>query len=709
MYSLTDYQLAVVERPLTSHTFLHGPAGAGKSTTGVERLRHLLASGVPAESILVLTSHRILQDAYLDVINSPETEAAGDTVPATMSGLAWRVCTRFWPLAAQAAGFAHPEQPPIFLNVETAQYYMAYVIRPLLAEGAFASVTIDRSRIYSQILDDLNKSASVGFPYTEIGSRLDSAWVGDPSQHRIYADVQECATLFRQFCLQHNLLDYSLLTEVFTDHLWPDPSVHEYLLQAYRHLIYDNVEEDVPRAHDVMREWLPDLDSALLIFDDGGGYRRYLGADSFTGAALDQVCDEQVAFTQSFVMSEPVARLAEALVDPDAVAASDVALPVDVTPARFVPEMVGSIVAQVQALVTDQGIAPSDIVILAPILSDALRFAVTSRLEAASIPWRTLRPSRPLHAEPASQVLLTLAQLAHPHWNVRPAKFDVAYAFMLCLEMDLVRAQMLAEIVYRARDLSLSAFDRIMEDMRGRLTFAFGDRYAALQGWLLNYRAGSPLPLDLCLQKLFDEVLSQPGFGFHRNIDAARVASSLIDSIRSFRLAVEPSLVNLDHPDFDFGREYINMLLDGVLPALYLEAWRAAGENAVLVAPAYSFLVMNRPATVQFWLDAGASTWYEGLVQPLTQPYVLTREWPVGRQWTFADAEQMDEKLMLQLLSGLLHRCRQKIVLAISNWSESGFEQRGPMLRLFRRILQPGNADASGAHASAVHERSPRP
>ncbi len=173
MNTLTDYQLAVVERPLTSRIFLHGPAGAGKSTTGVERLKRLIANGLPGESVLVLTSHRILQDAYLDVINPAEAEASGAAFPATMSGLAWRLCTRFWPLAARSAGFGHPEHPPVFLNVETAQYYMAYVIRPLLAEGAFQSVTIDRSRIYSQILHDLNKSATVGFPYTEIGSRLD--------------------------------------------------------------------------------------------------------------------------------------------------------------------------------------------------------------------------------------------------------------------------------------------------------------------------------------------------------------------------------------------------------------------------------------------------------------------------------------------------------------------------------------------------------
>ena len=74
---------------------------------------------------------------------------------------------------------------------------MARVVRPMLDRGYFESVTMDRNRLYAQILDSLNKSAAVGFPYTEIGARLDSAWVGEPGQRRIYADAQECATQFR--------------------------------------------------------------------------------------------------------------------------------------------------------------------------------------------------------------------------------------------------------------------------------------------------------------------------------------------------------------------------------------------------------------------------------------------------------------------------------------------------------------------------------
>ncbi len=693
--ALTTNQLAVIEADLASRFFLAGPAGTGKSTAGVERLKYLLASGIPGDSILILTPQRTLQEPYLEIIQSPKRIAGGEATPATVGGLARRMVDLFWPLAAEETGFAHPDRPPVFLTLETAQYYMAHIVRPLLDQGYFESVTIDRNRLYSQILDNLNKSAAVGFPYTEIGSRLDSAWIGDPGQRRIYQDAQDCATRFREFCLKNNLLDFSLQLEIFLNRLWSDPLVREYLVKTYRHLIYDNVEEDVPRAHDLIREWLPHFDSALLIYDEDAGYRRFLGADVDTALALRELCDEQIRFDESFVMSEGIADLAVSLNEAISPLPSPLSpakrdkgqgireTTLSIITARFYPELLDAIIGQIEHLINEDRISASEIVILAPYLSDALRFAITSRLAARGIPWRTHRPSRSLHDEPAAQALLTLAALAHPHWNIRPSKFDAAYALKLALDMDLVRAQLLAEIVYRTKDFTLSSFDQINPEKQERITFMFGNRYSVLRDSILEYRNSIPLPLDHFLRRLFGEVLSQPGFGFHRNLDAARVAASLIESVQKFRQVMEP-VEGLA----DIGREYIAMLNDGVIAAQYLESWKAKSEEAVLVSPAYSFLMMNRPVTVQFWLDVGSSGWYERLDQPLTHPQVLSREWPAGRPWTFADEEQTNQQTMARLVSGLLHRCRGKLYLGISNLGESGFEQRGELLRAFQRVLQ---------------------
>ena len=693
---LTPAQLGIAHSPLDSRLFVSGPAGSGKTSAAVARLRQLLDKGVRADTILLLTPQRNLHEPYLNSLENDPYEGS-EVTTTTVGGLARRTIDLFWPMLAEEAGFANPDEPPLFLTLETAQYYMAHLVRPLLDEGYFEAVTIDRNRLYSQILDNLNKSAAIGFPHTEIAARLDAASQGDPTQRHVFANAQDCANRFRHYCLEHNLLDFSLQMEIFTNQLWSQEMVRDYLTSTYEHLIYDNIEEDVPRAHDLIREWLPHFRSALIIYDQGGGFRSFLGADPGTGWALRELCDEHVLVPESLVMSPTAAGLSESL--PAAIAPSSYAAPegearvgdaLGIIQAHFYPELLDAIAAEVKMLISENQVSASEIVLLAPYLSDSLRFSITNRLEALGIPWQTHRPSRSLRDEPASHALLTLATLAHPDWNLKPPKFDVAYALVQSIQgLDLVRAQLLTDIIYRPRDLSLSGFDVIKADVQDRITFSVGLRYSMLRDWIQAYRESELLPLDHFLRRLFGEVLSQPGFSFHTQLDSIRVAASLIDSVKMFRQATETTQAGF----LAMGREYLDMLQDGVIAAQYLEGWQARDQEAVLVAPAYTFLMMNRPAAYQFWLDAGSNGWYERLAQPLTHPYVLARGWPLGQTWTDLDEVHTTRQSMARLVSGLLHRCRERVYIGLSELGESGFEQRGDLLRAFQRILTQANTE----------------
>jgi hypothetical protein len=691
---LTKQQQTLAASPSDTKILLTGPAGCGKTTAAVARVLALIESGVPADSILLLTPQRGLQNPYLESI-AAQPYSGGEVTPATMGGLARRMVDLFWPLAAETAGFAHPERPPVFLTLETAQYHMAHIVRPLLEEGYFESVTIDRNRLYAQIIDNLNKAALVGFAYTEIGERLTTAWNGDPAQRRVYADAQDCANRFRAFCLEHNLLDFSLQFEIFVNILWPQPIVREHLTRAYRHLVYDNLEEEAPRAHDLLAEWLPDFESALLVLDEAGGFRQFLSADPHSAQRFAALTDDLLRFETSFTQPAPLIDLETGLLD--ALGRENTpALPLDPDPApdeeerpfdfiisRFYPELLDQITDRVVELV-ENGTPPAEIAILAPYLSDSLRFAMMNRLESAGIPSRSHRPSRSLRDEPASQTLLTLACLAHRDWDIHPSRFDMTYALTLALDCDLVRAQLLTDITYRQRDLRLTSFDDVQPDMQDRITFSLGLRYTQFKQWILAYRDSDPLPLDHFLRKLFGELLSQPDFGFHHNLDAARVSASLIESVRKFRQSLEGLH---DSDPLALGREYFAMLQDGVIAAQYLKPYEDNPE-AVLVAPATTFMLMNRPVDVQFWLDAGASGWSERLSQPLTQPHVLSRRWTPGRIWSDADEIEAETEALARLVSGLLRRCRHKIYLGLPDLGESGFEQRGALLRAFQRVLQ---------------------
>jgi hypothetical protein len=147
--------------------FLSGPAGAGKTTLAVQRLRALLEDGTPGDSIVVLAPQRSLLRPYQVEMERADLSPGSRPWLLTLGGLARQMVDLFWPAVSRAAGFARPAEPPIFLTLETAQYYMARVIGPLIqGAGYFEGVRLPQPAS-RPILDNLNKAALAGF--IEIG------------------------------------------------------------------------------------------------------------------------------------------------------------------------------------------------------------------------------------------------------------------------------------------------------------------------------------------------------------------------------------------------------------------------------------------------------------------------------------------------------------------------------------------------------------
>jgi len=696
-------QEEIFRQDLNSRIFLEGPAGCGKTTVAVNRLLDFIHSGIPADQFLILAPQRTLAFPYFQALLTPDLPPGSSPTIATIGGLAQRMVDIFWPAVARLAGFGKPDQPPVFLTLETAQYYMARLVTPLLEKGYFDSVDIDRNRLFSQILDNLNKSAAVGFPHTQFSDRLQKAWVGKPTQLRVYEEAQECANRFRDYCLENNLLDFSLQLEIFSTYLWESDLCRQYLYKTYRHLIYENIEEDIPVAHDILQEWLPQFDSSLIIYDTDGGYRSFLGADPISAHSLSEGCDQHFVLNQSFITSPVLDDLQNALADclqrNETYLSLDIPTVMQFANHQFYPQMVNDICERIAHLVQEDHIPPGEIVVLAPFLTDSLRFSLMNQLDQLGIPYRSHRPSRSLREEPATQCLLTLAKLARPEWGLFCSRHELRNALIQSIaDLDLIRADILAQIVYRETrpQDGLSSFDNIEPKAQSRITYTLGARYEELREWLTRAQQDSVnIPLDILISKLFGEILSQPGFGFHNKFDAAAVAARIIESIQKFRWVTGSSL---DQENIPVGKEYIQMVDQGVVAAQYLQSASSQPEDAVLLAPAYTFLMANFPVTYQFWLDIGSTSWWERLDQPLTHPYVLSRQWPSNTPWTDVNEYESSQLTLERLIRGLIRRCRGSIYLYTTETNEQGNQQRGPLLQAAQILLRRIHAARGAQH-----------
>ena len=690
---LTPEQKAIVLAPVGQprSLFLHGPAGCGKTTTTVARLQYLLDIGVPGDQIVVWVPQRALGAPYVAAMRSSAAPNGAPVDVLGLDGLARRLLDLYWPMVAEPAGF-DPAHPPVYLTLETAQYYLDQVIEPLLKDGAFGDVVLPRNRLLSQILDNLNKAALVGFPHTEIAPRLMASWSGPSSRQRVFDAVQTAATGFRDLCRSKNLLDFSLQVESLIRFVLTRQDCREALRQSYRHIIADNLEEDIPVAHDLLRDWVPNADSALLVYDHDAGFRSYLGADADGARNLAELCEQRTLRIASHVCSTGVLELAAGLAamsvgaagpEPDHLEGKwETALQVDQW--RFHTEMLVYVADETERLLTESGVAPGQVAIVAPFVDDALRFALVRELERRGVPVRTHRPSRALREENAVQCVLSLAELAHPHWQLRPLPHELALALTLAIEdLDLVRATLLVKMLYGQKDgqPQLREFGQLKSEAQERISFVLGERYSGLRTWLRQYALGPSQPLDVCISRLFDEVLSRPGYGFHNALDEAAATANLIESVRKFRWAVEVS----DHDEL--GKRYIAMLRQGVVAAQYLRA-ESSPESAVFVGPAHTFLAENRPVAVQFWLYANSPAWGRRIYQPLTHPYVLTRHWPTDRLWTDDDEQQASDDSLSRILLGLLRRCHERVYALSCDLNPRGREEHGPLADRLQRLLR---------------------
>ncbi len=324
------------------------------------------------------------------------------------------------------------------------------------AGGAFDGITIPRARLVSQIIDNLNKAAAVGFPPDEIAARLKSAWSGESARLRIYDQVQAVALAFRRTCLEENLLDWSLQIEVFWQHLLPLPQFRRYLLGGYRHLIVDNTEEDIPAAHDLLRVWLPLCESALVVHDTDGGYRVFLGADPTGRPGPGHAsAASSVVLPKSHVTTPRWRRWARAWPTPWYSAGEAPGPAVAPAPSegrgcgqgprpggaagpdrfhprrcRFHPQMLDWVAEQVSRLVHGGGHAAGRDCHPGPFSQRRPAFLSDRKADPATTsPSAPTAPRANLREEPAARCLLTLAKLAHPAWRRPPPAADVAHAF----------------------------------------------------------------------------------------------------------------------------------------------------------------------------------------------------------------------------------------------------------------------------------------
>ena len=668
--------------------FLSGPLVAGQRQVQLARIRHLLDLGVTGYSLLVLLPDRAIVRLFRDELNKQSNGPQSEVELQTYYALAVRLIRLFWPMVAAEVGFASPKKAPVFLNYESAQYVLGSLVEPLFSQGYFEGLCMRPQSTVSQLLDNANKAAINGFPLSEVETRLRQAWTGEENRLRYYDQSQHCIELFRGHCLQHGLLDASLVFEVFNRHLLGQDEFWRYFTERYRHMVVDSAEEMVPIAHDLIARLLPQCDSAIVGGDPKGGFRIFLGADADGCADLSRQCKKHIVVEDQecapYDMAYFAARCGEKLGQGECTVLSgrsDRAM-AGLIRVPYRSDMINATVGKMACLI-EEGVAPGDMAIVAPHADGVLRFLLSEALSAADIPYAIVRRYEALGDEPVVRACLTLAALAHPQWGESISSFDLEEAFCIALApIDRLRSSLLVQSVYNEGDGVLKEGEQVEDQRRLRVGESNIKRYEMIREWLQAYMMTDPIPLDHFLRRLFGEVLAGP----HVTPESANVYSKLIASSQTFS-RTGPAL---GLAEGQIGARYRNMIISGVIAAQHLADRNVpiAPESIAMVAPVHTYLLSNHEARYQFWLDVGSNVWWDVLHQPLTNHYVLSRKWNREKRWTDAVDFSLRNRNLHCLVRGLALRCRDGIFLCASERDGRDEVQDSPLLMTVLQVLQ---------------------
>jgi hypothetical protein len=661
-----------------------GPPGSGLTEACISHYCTLLNKGVlSGERILFLVRNQRQVRQVLQRLHQMEPTLVGSLHVKTFLGFVRQTLSEYWGEVCQPREDSFKTLSlscfePRLLTKDLTQHLLAKTcaLCPRHTE-IFASSGLRAFQIWDQISSIAYISGSAGISVKEVGERLHRAWPNpkDTDRCQQFEALSCCLGRLRQEVIALGAFDFGSLIQLFQERILPLPD----FWVSWDHLLVDQAEDSCAVALEFYQKALTYGKSLFLTYTVGGGV-------SFTGVPnlifsfisenhLSWTYPHQLAHLHSSLI--PFGLNIVQTLDPDLPGRSVLPsylsaersptdnLPIKALRGETPLEAIDQMVTQIQELL-HQGVDPSHIAIIAPYLDSGL--VLTLEQQLGQMVW-AMRPFPALIQYPLIRALLTLLELAHPHWNQFPSLTEFQVFLALVLGLDPIRAELLAidtlDPVHRTLRSSLAV--RAPE----RVGFAALKTYQMLLDWLGVYQQGSPLPLDHCLRQFFIDKLSLQITTPH----AQGLVRSLIETATRFQEAF---------PHLD-PREFLVMIRSGQTAS---QSWQDPEyEHYLLLATPGDYIHLGCHADYHFWFDITRQEWTRSAWYPLYNSEVLTPEWDHTPFGELQDYEYR-RRTLAKILLNLSCRIRKGLWLVSSTVTFWGEENTGNLDQTLQEIAK---------------------
>jgi hypothetical protein len=340
-------------------------------------------------------------------------------------------------------------------------------------------------------------------------------------------------------------------------------------------------------------------------------------------------------------------------------------------------DMLEQIGEKICSLVYDEGIKPSDIVVLSTYADPVTEYVISRIIEKQGLQIKNLARKNRIIDNPFAQALITLAQLCHPGYNVYPNRDDVKSLIRMLLKVDPVRSSILAGEVCSMRPFAEFP-DIEFPGLVERIGYYNIEKYEYIRNWIRNYKErNEPLPINEFFQKVFLEIL------ISRDITEADIlqAKNLIDSSQTFVEVVSRFNRNAS-------RDFLNMAISGTKAAESIfELEEKLSGNFVLMATPVVYLANSLKSRITILSGLSSSNWSPRSLKEMTNYHVLTKTWNTSDIYTEEMEERNQKQYLAVIMRAIIKRCSERLITFESNLSANGYENEGILSECFDEIF----------------------
>jgi len=263
----TEYDKVLNPAQLTAVMTLEGPllviagAGSGKTRTLIYRVARLVETGVPPESILLLTFTRKAAGEMLERAIGLADERCRNVSGGTFHSLAHKVLRHY----AGVLGF-----DPHFTILDRAD--MEEVVQSLVQD-----MQVERGSIRfpkrSTLANLLSKAAN-------LERSVESLMNEEYTQFLEYVpQVKRLRGLYREYKKENQLMDYDDLILFFRDILSDQEDIRQHLSNQYRYIMVDEYQDTNAIQADIVK-WLAEMHRNIMVVgDDSQSIYSFRGAN----------------------------------------------------------------------------------------------------------------------------------------------------------------------------------------------------------------------------------------------------------------------------------------------------------------------------------------------------------------------------------------------------------------------------------------------